>query len=135
MNQTQTGLSSSDAQRRRADRVAGLPQPVSRTGDSPGQHRELQEGKESLWPTCDRVSSHESTSSLLTSDDLFNAVPAGCRDVVRLLGETQLHSGPEGSVQQDQPRGRAGTGGTTLLENLVWKLLANVTTCRPLTQS
>lgn len=52
---------------------------------------------------------------LLRSDLFSNLVPAGCRDAVRVLGQTQFQSGPEISSRQEQPWSPVGTGGTTIL--------------------
>lgn len=56
--------------------------------------------------------------SFLQSDCLFIAVPAGCRDAVWVPGETQFHSGPEVSGQQEQPWSLVGTGGTTVFSGV-----------------
>lgn len=97
--------------------VASVPQLVSSARNPPGQHWGIQEGNEhctTQWLTV--FTFHSVHRSLLSGiNSLFNLVSAGCRDIVRISEETQFHSRPQVSGQQEQPWGPAGAWGRTFL--------------------
>lgn len=119
-----------DSERSCTGRVASFPQLVSSSGNTPGQHWRLQEGKDPLTST----KSTGLCCLFLRSDYFSNLVPAGCRDIVRVLGQTKFQSGPEVSSRQEQSWGPVGTGGTTILKNvlmwlvLFWRVLKSIET-------
>lgn len=104
--------------------MAVLSQPVSGTGNAPGQHRGLQEGTGAVAAPrrgdtllC-LIRRFHFASAVCRQGEIvcFSvAVPAGCRDAVGVSGETQFQHEAKVSGQQEQPADPVGTGGTTML--------------------